>query len=201
MVLLGNYSCLICNTRLNYWERQDPAIMNRQKLRIAILAGIFLTATVLASGVMSYARGQTSTKSTTTVVRDSAALLLDGKTIPAMDYIHLYDATPYKIMSGHVAAKLPCDTNSVTPLKMLVGQAPNLKPASLALIKELSKPGSMCLYHYDIPQGGAVTTDLALQNPTKSPIKLPDTSTVVIGVNEIMPLAGQSSMIMGNTTK
>jgi hypothetical protein len=201
LVLLGNYSCLICNTRLNYWERQDPAIMNRQKLRIAILAGIFLTATVLASGVMSYARGQTSTKSTTTVVRDSSAVLLDGKTIPAMDYIHLYDATPYKIMSGHVAAKLPCDTNSVTPLKMLVGQAPNLKPASLALIKELSKPGSVCLYHYDIPQGGAVTTDLALQNPTKSPIKLPDTSTVVIGVNEIMPLAGQSSMIMGNTTK
>jgi hypothetical protein len=192
---------LICNTRLNYWERQDPAIMNRQKLRIAILAGILLTATALASGVMSYARGQTSTKSTTTVVRDSSAVLLDGKTIPAMDYIHLYDATPYKIMSGHVAAKLPCDTNSVTPLKMLVGQAPNLKPASLALIKELSKPGSVCLYHYDIPQGGAVTTDLALQNPTKSPIKLPDTSTVVIGVNEIMPLAGQSSMIMGNTTK
>ena len=192
---------MICNTRLNYWERQDPAIMNRQKLRIAILAGILLTATTLASGVMSYARGQTSTKSTTTVVRDSSAVLLDGKTIPAMDYIHLYDATPYKIMSGHVAAKLPCDTNSVTPLKMLVGQAPNLKPASLALIKELSKPGSMCLYHYDIPQGGAVTTDLALQNPTKSPIKLPDTSTVVIGVNEIMPLAGQSSMIMGNTTK
>ncbi len=201
MVLLGNYSCLICNTRLNYWERQDPAIMNRQKLRIAILAGILLTATALASGAMSYARGQTSTKSTTTVVRDSSAVLLDGKTIPAIDYIHLYDATPYKIMSGHVAAKLPCDTNSVTPLKMLVGQAPNLKSASLALIKELSTPGSMCLYHYDIPQGGAVTTDLALQNPTKSPIKLPDTSTVVIGVNEIMPLAEQSSMMMGNTTK
>ena len=192
---------MICNTRLNYWERQDPAIMNRQKLRIAILAGILLTATALASGAMSYARGQTSTKSTTTVVRDSSAVLLDGKTIPAMDYIHLYDATPYKIMSGHVAAKLPCDTNSVTPLKMLVGQAPNLKSASLALIKELSTPGSMCLYHYDIPQGGAVTTDLAIQNPTKSPIKLPDTSTVVIGVNEIMPLAEQSSMMMGNTTK
>jgi hypothetical protein len=56
---------------------------------------------------MSYARRQTSTKSTTTVVRDSSAVLLDGKTIPAIDYIHLYDATPYKIMSGHVAAKLP----------------------------------------------------------------------------------------------
>lgn len=56
------------------------------------------------------------------------------------------------------------------------------------------------LYHYDIPQAGAITTDLALQNPTKNQIKLPDTSTVVIGVNEIIPLAGQSSM-RGNTTK
>ena len=129
------------------------------------------------------------------------AVLLDGKTIPAMGYIHLYDTTPYKIMSGHVATKIPCDANSMTPLKILVGQAPNLKPASLDLVKELSKPGAMCIYHIDIPQASAVTTDIAIQNPTNNSIKLPDTSTVIIGVNEIMPLAGQSSMIMGNTTK
>jgi hypothetical protein len=40
-------------------------------------------------------------------------------------------------MNGHVAAKLPCDTNSITPLIMLLGQVPNLKPASLELVKEL----------------------------------------------------------------
>jgi hypothetical protein len=178
--------------------------MVRQKLTIAILAGVLLTATVLASnGIASSVRGQTSTKSTTTVVRDSSTVLLDGKTIPPMDYIHLYDTTPYKIMNGHIATKLPCDANSVTPLKILVGQAPNFKPALLDLVKELSKPGNVCIYHIDIPQGGAVTTDIAIQNPTNNPIKLPDTSTVVIGVNEIMPLsgAGQSSMMMGNTTK
>jgi hypothetical protein len=178
--------------------------MDRQKLTIAILAGVLLTAAVLASnGIASSVRGQTSTKSTTTVVRDSSTVLLDGKTIPPMDYIHLYDTTPYKIMNGHIATKLPCDANSVTPLKILVGQAPNFKPALLDLVKELSKPGNVCIYHIDIPQGGAVTTDIAIQNPTNNPMKLPDTSTVVIGVNEIMPLsgAGQSSMMMGNTTK
>jgi hypothetical protein len=177
--------------------------MDRQILTIAILACVLLTAAVLASnGIASSVRGQASTKSTT-VVRDSSAVLLDGKTIPAMDYIHLYDTTPYKIMNGHIATKLPCDANSVTPLKILVGQAPNFKPALLDLVKELSKPGSMCIYHIDIPQGGAVTTDIAIQNPTNNPIRLPDTSTVVIGVNEIMPLsgAGQISMTMGNTTK
>src|ERR671927_1264744 len=160
--------------------------MNRQKLMFAMLAGVLvITAGALVSGILTTSVGaQTNNNSSSnpTVIRDSSTVLLDGKTIPAMDYIHLYDATPYKIMNGHVAAKLPCDTNSVTPLKMLVGQAPNLKPASLALIKELSKPGSMCLYHYDIPQRGAITTDLALQNPSQNPIKLPDTSTVVIGV-------------------
>lgn len=177
--------------------------MNRQKLMIAILAGVLLTAGALASGITApiSVRGETN-KSTATVVRDSSSVLLDGKTIPVMDYIHLYDTTPYKIMNGHIATKLPCDANSMTPLKILVGQAPNLKPASLELVKELSKPGSMCIYHVDIPQGGAVTTDIAIQNPTNNPIKLPDTSTVVIGVNEIMPLPqGQSSMMMGNTTK
>jgi hypothetical protein len=173
--------------------------MNREKLMITILAGVLITAGALASGITAptSVKGETnksvSATNTTNVVRDSSTVLLDGKTIPAMDYIHLYDATPYRIMNGHVAAKLPCDTNSTTQLKMLVGEAPNLKPASLEVVKELSKPGSMCLYHYDIPQGGAITTDLALQNPTKSPIKLPDTTTVVIGVNEIMPL--------GNMTK
>ena len=86
-----------------------------------------------------------------------------------------------------------------TTLKILVGQAPNVKPASMELVKELSKPGSMCIYHVDIPQGNNVTTDVAIQNPTGSPIKLPDTSTVVIGVNEITPLGAEGQM--GNMTK
>jgi hypothetical protein len=105
-------------------------------------------------------------------------------------------------MNGHVAAKLPCDANSVSPLKILVGQAPNVKPAQPELVKELSKPGSMCIYHFDLPRaaGNATTTDIAIQNPTDSPIKFPDTSGVVIGVNEIMPLAAPSSA-MGNMTK
>jgi hypothetical protein len=99
--------------------------MNREKLMVAILAGVLIiTAGALASGITAptSVRGETNKSAIdTTVIRDSSTVLLDGKTIPAMDYIHLYDATPYKIMNGHVAAKLPCDTNSMTPLIMLVG--------------------------------------------------------------------------------
>jgi len=131
-----------------------------------------------------------------TVVRDSQAILLEGKTIPSKDFIHLYDTTPYILMNGHLAVKLPCDANSVSPLKILIGQAPNLKAADFELIKELSTPGKMCLYHVDIPsKAGEIITDIAIQNPTTNEIKFPSTSTVVIGINEIRPLpASQGGM-------
>ena len=103
--------------------------------------------------------------------------------------MHLYDSTPYMIINGHVAAKLPCDTSNTSPLKILTGQAPNLKPADLEFVKPLSTPGKMCIYHVDIPsKAGEVITDIAIQNPTTSEIKFPSTSSVVIGVNEIAPL-------------
>ena len=145
--------------------------------------------------------------SQSTVVRDSAVILLEGKTIPANDYIHLYDTTPYMIKSGHIAAKLPCDASSTSPLKILVGQAPNLKPANLTLVKPLSTPGKMCLYHADVasqpptPGDWACITDIAIQNPTSTTMTFPSTSSVVVGVNEITsgaPMAAGTSM---TTTK
>jgi hypothetical protein len=135
-----------------------------------------------------------------TVVRGSQTVLLEGITIPASDYIHLYDATPYMIKVGHVAVKLPCDSNSATSLKLLIGQAPNLKPANLELVMELSKPGTMCIYHADIEssqQGdNGIVTDIALQNPTNKFVKFGSTATVVIGVDEIM--AGAEAKMIGN---
>ena len=96
--------------------------------------------------------------------------------------------------NGHIAAKLPCDTSNTSPLKVLIGQAPNLTPAELEFVKPLSTPGKMCIYHVDIPsKAGEVVTDIAIQNPTTSEIKFPPTSTVVIGVNEITPLQASSS--------
>jgi hypothetical protein len=56
-----------------------------------------------------------------TVVRDSQTILLEGKTIPSKGFIHVYDATPDMIMSGHVAANLPCDSNAKTPYNVLIG--------------------------------------------------------------------------------
>jgi uncharacterized protein len=43
------------------------------------------------------------------------------------------------IKSGHIDAKLPCDASSTSPLKILVGQVPNLIPANLTLELALAK--------------------------------------------------------------
>jgi hypothetical protein len=123
-----------------------------------------------------------------TITRDSVTVLLDTKQVPPKDFIHLYDTTPYKIVNGHIAAKLPIDQNNQTQLQILVGQAPNLKPAELEFVRELSTPGKMGIFHVDLPQGNDTTTDIAILNPTNQPITMPDTSGVTIGINEIMPV-------------
>ena len=141
------------------------------------------------------------------------------KVIPPKDFIPLYDSTPYKIINGHVIAKLPCDTRSESQLKILVGHIPNLKPVQLELVKELSNPGDLCIYQLDLSpkplkllseevssssrlqtnnntdntSSVVLVTDLAVQNPSNNPIRLPYTTTIVIGVNEIMRISQMSS--------
>ena len=121
------------------------------------------------------------------VVRDSVAELLEGITIPATKFIHLYDSTPYMITNGHVAVNVPCEDNSTASIQVLMGQAPNLTAAELENLPELSTPGEMCLYHVDIVPHEEVITDVAIANPGDSDLEFPPGSTVVIGINEIMP--------------
>jgi len=187
--------------------------MNKE-IVFAVLGAAVISIVFVTCGVTNgYAQTNKVTSSITatssntqgTVVRDSAVILLEGKTIPANDYIHLYDTTPYMIKTGHIAAKLPCDASSTSSLKILIGQAPNLKPAALEFIKQLSTPGKMCLYHVDLasqPGGQAgIITDVAIQNPTSTTITFPSTSTVVIGVDEIAPGAEMTTGSNMTTSK
>lgn len=121
------------------------------------------------------------------VVRDSVAELLEGRTIPAGQFIHLYDSTPYMITNGHVAVNVPCEDNSTASIQVLMGQAPNFTAAELENLPELSTPGEMCLYHVDIAPHEEVITDVAIANPGDSELDFPPGSTAVIGINEIMP--------------
>ena len=52
------------------------------------------------------------------------------------------------------------------------------------------------MYHADLAseQGGNMTTDIAIQNPGEEDVELPATSTVVIGVNKVLPGAAEDTM-------
>jgi hypothetical protein len=160
-------------------------VQNKKSL-IAVLAAVITSMVFMNIANTTPATAQAPTG---TVVRDSVTLLLSGQSIPGMSYIHLYDSSPYKIVNGHIAAKIPCNDDSQAELNILTGSAPAFQPAELELIDgNLSTPGELCLYHVDIPQKNVTTTtDIAIQNPTDSSIDFPETSTVTVGVNEIMP--------------
>jgi hypothetical protein len=126
-----------------------------------------------------------------TIVRDSVTLLLAGQTIPPKGFIHVYDAAPYMIHDGHVALHVPCDTSSKLVVNLLVGQVNGtfiaIQPTN---IKQLSQPGQMCLSHVNINSDMTkkfYLTDVAIQNPSNQTIIFPPTSTVIVGVNGIMP--------------
>lgn len=125
---------------------------------------------------------------TSTTVRDSVTILLQDAIIPGTDFLHLYDSTPSHILNGHIALKAPCTADSSSPIQVLIGSAPNMTAATLENIPALSTPGEQCLYHVDLIPGGNVTTitDIALSNPTEDEIEFPPTSSVVIGINEVM---------------
>jgi hypothetical protein len=168
------------------------------------------TATLMFASAQQQPTNATGTAETGgTAVRDSTAILLAGQTIPGGSFIHLYDSTPDAIALGHIAAKIPCAENSTATLQVLTGSAPNLRPAQLELVPQLSTPGELCLYHADLAskQGGNMTTDIAILNPGDEDVELPATSTVVIGVNKILPGAaeehetGEAAATAGNSTQ
>lgn len=133
------------------------------------------------------------TNPVTTITRDSLTVLLQGMTIPGKGFLHLYDSTPYMINAGHVALHIPCDANSKPDVNIIIGQKPGWKVVEPDIIKELSQPGIMCLFHVDVNsdlQKKIYQTDVALQNPSNQSITFPPSSTAIVGVNEIQPVPG-----------
>jgi hypothetical protein len=197
--------------------------MKEKKISVTIFSVLVVSMMIfvtIGTATVMFASAQQSTNATGsaqhmegeaggTTVRDSATVLLAGQTIPGGSFIHLYDSTPDAISTGHVAAKIPCNEASNATLTILTGSAPNLQPAELELLPELSTAGELCLYHADLAseQGGNMTTDIAIQNPGEEDVELPATSTVVIGVNKVLPGAAEEHHVTeeaataGNSTQ
>jgi hypothetical protein len=176
---------------------------NSIKFSLITLAAIVASMTVAPSTVvMVQAQGGSSMSGMNmsvtppmkgqTIVRDSVTLLLAGQTIPPKGFIHVYDSAPYMIHDGHVALHVPCDTSSKLVVNLLAGQTNGTFTAIQPMnIPTLSQPGQMCLSHVNINSDMAkklYVTDIAIQNPSNQTIIFPPTSTVIVGVNGIMPV-------------
>lgn len=197
------------------------------------LIGSFLDPKVLLASAIDQIRNSTAnsvssnqskTNSTAMIMGNYEMVLLARQIIPPKDFIPLFDDPSYNVIEGQVTTKLPCNSNSISPLKIFiakisVGQTPVLRLVQLQLDSGLSKPGYMCVYHVNLPymtstnttgashgvNGNNTTTaisgaknnltigDIALLNPTDHAIMLPDTSSIAIGFNEIIPSAHRHS--------
>ena len=163
--------------------------MNKKNI-ISILGCSFLVTTILllsTNSNIAFSQQQVQISQS----HDSVTVLMDGKTIPGRNFIHLYDSTPSSISSGHVAAHLPCDGSGEATVEVVGGIAPDVAPLNMTLVDQMSTLGNICMYHVDIPQqNGTSITDIALLNPAEQSIILPAATSVVIHVSHFAAAAG-----------
>jgi hypothetical protein len=180
---------------------QTKRILSNQSVE-SVMATLISPKTLIAPAINQIHNAKNNTIAHTTsgitLIRDSDTVLLSHLILPPKDLVHIYDSRPYKIMNGHLTAKLPCDSSFESPVKILVGEMTNLMPAKLEIVKELSKSGYMCVYYANLSsygslaKSGATTiTDINLFNPTGFRVVLLNTSTVIIGINQILPLSNK----------
>jgi hypothetical protein len=162
--------------------------MNKKNIISILGCSLLITMILLLSTNSNIAFSQQQVQ--TSQPHDSVTVLMDGKTIPGKNFIHLYDSTPSPISSGHVAAHLPCDGGGEATVKVVGGVAPDVAPLNMTLVEQMSTLGNTCMYHVDIPQqNGTSITDIALLNPAEQSIILPDATSIVIHVSEFAAAA------------
>ena len=179
---------------------QTKRILSNQRIE-SVMATLMSPKTLIAHAIDQIRNAKNNTAHVTSgirLIRDSGTVLLSHLILPPKDLVHIYDSKPYKIMNGHLTAKLPCDSSFESPVEILVGELTNLMPAKLEVVKELSKSGYMCMYYANLSSYGSLAksdattiTDISLFNPTGFRVVLLNTSTVIVGINQILPLSNK----------
>ena len=165
--------------------------MNKKNI-ISILGCSLLITTILLLSTNSNIAFSQQEQVQASQPHDSVTVLMEGKTIPGRNFIHLYDSTPSSISSGHVAAHLPCDGGGEATVQVVGGIAPDVAPLNMTLVEQMSTLGNTCMYHVDIPQqNGTSITDIALLNPAEQSIILPAATSVVIHVSQFAAAGGE----------
>ena len=140
--------------------------------------------------------------------RSSLTVPLHGVQLGTNQFILLYDSTPYAV-KGHIALNMPCDArNPQAPLfHILVGRAPDLAPAAVGYLSQISNPPDTCVYHSQFGFGDPVT-DIVLKNASNRTLTLGGPHSVTITTHEAYIPAAPSleemqmlKMSQGNATK
>jgi hypothetical protein len=179
----------------------------------------FLSPKVLLASAIDQIRNSSSSgdnnlnNSTLGFFANYKTLLLARQIIPPKDYILLFDIPPSEISNGQIFAKLPCNVNYTSPLKLFIvetnsGLKIQTRLIDLQAIGGLSRPEYTCVYTATVPNTANImmhaainnsvqnTTNsksgldpdqtinsIGLLNPTIYQLVLPPTSSLALGFN------------------
>jgi hypothetical protein len=140
-------------------------------------------------------------------LRSTSTVPLENLSLTPGDFIILADSTPVPIESAHISMNVPChqvlasesnntmtgtDTNLVpsSDIKVIAGIAPDLQPATLEYIDELSRPeNNKCTYHVQLPQiADQQITDVAIINDGNQTAKFTSGNFATISTSTGSPL-------------
>jgi hypothetical protein len=138
-------------------------------------------------------------------------LLLARQIIPPKDFILLFNIPPSGISNGQVFAKLPCNANYTSPLKLFIvetnsGLKIQTRLIDLQVLVAISRPEHTCVYWATVPNTGNImmrgAINNSVQNTTKSNSGLdPDQTINSIGLlnptNYQQVLPPTSSLALG----
>lgn len=91
----------------------------------------FVSPKALMASAIDQIRNNTGMKSVSlnndsSILADSATILLSHEEIMQNDFIHLYDLPLYKKTNAHITARLPCNINSISQLNIVITNASKL---------------------------------------------------------------------------
>jgi hypothetical protein len=114
-------------------------------------------------------------------------LLLARQIIPPKDFILLFNIPPSGISNGQIFAKLPCNANYTSPLKLFIvetnsGLKIQTRLIDLQVIGDISRPEYTCVYWATVPNTASIMMHRAInnsvQNTTKSNSGLDPAQTI-----------------------
>lgn len=141
--------------------------------------GSFLSPKVLLASAIDQIRNSTSSggsnskNHTMGFFANYKTQLLARQIVPPKDFILLFNIPSSGISNGQISAKLPCNTNYTSPLKLFIvetnsGLKIQTRLIDLQVIAGLSRPEYTCAYIATVPNTTNIMIHRAINNSSQS---------------------------------